>query len=358
LIRLIQEVLAVKRSKIVRIISLAIGFTLVLASVCLGQTMSDEQPAVLQPTVNSGINIVVNGESLAGSVAPIIEQGRILAPVRSLAEQLGAQVEWRAAENKVRIDKDKDRIELTINETSAVINGEKINMEVPARVIENRTFVPLRFISEALHARVTWMPQERTALVELNPANKPVDANIKINNYTCSPKQLTVTGTARVWEAYVAYEITDKNDKVLFNGFTIASSGAPEWGDFSFSVEGDLSEAHILRVFTESAKDGSRIDVVEYFLKPFGTARILAKEPGSILVEGILNGYSNQLTRFYFAISPETIITDANNNQLPESQLQPGDEVQIWIAYPDLVLESWPAQAGAGKIIRISNDID
>ena len=73
---------------------------------------------------------------------PIIEQGRILAPVRSLAEQLGAQVEWRAAENKVRIDKDKDRIELTINETSAVINGEKINMEVPARVIETRTFVP------------------------------------------------------------------------------------------------------------------------------------------------------------------------------------------------------------------------
>ena len=105
--------------------------------------MSDEQPAVLQPTVNSGINIVVNGESLAGSVAPIIEQGRILAPVRSLAEQLGAQVEWRAAENKVRIDKDKDRIELTINETSAVINGEKINMEVPAGSLKTALLYPL-----------------------------------------------------------------------------------------------------------------------------------------------------------------------------------------------------------------------
>jgi len=320
--------------------------------------MSDEQPAGLQPLVNSSINIVVNGETLAGSVAPIIDQGRILVPARSLAEQLGAQVEWLAAENKVFINKDTDSIELTINETKAVINGERINMEVPARIIDNRTYVPLRFISEALHAQVTWMPQERTVLVEFNPANKPADANIKINNYTCSPQQLTVTGTARVWEAYVAYEITDKNDKVLFNGSTIASSGAPEWGDFSFSVEGDLSEAQILRVFTESAKDGSRIDVVEYFLKPFGTARILAKEPGSILVEGILDGYSDQPTRFYFAIGPETIITDANNTRLPESQLQPGDELQIWISYPGLVLESWPAQAGAGKIVKITNDID
>ncbi len=345
-----------KRSKMVRIIVLAIGFTLLLASVTVGET--GEHPPVLQPLVSSGINIVVNGEALAGSVPPIIEQDRILIPVRSLAEQLGAHVEWLAAENKVMINKDQDSLELTINEPSAEINGEKINMEVPARIIKNRTYVPLRFISEALHAQVTWMPQERTALVEFDPANKPGDANIKINNHICSPKQLTVTGTARVWEANVLYEVTDKNDKVLFNGFTTASIGAPDWGDFSFSIEGDLSEAYILRVFTESAKDGSRMDMVEYFLKPFGTAQILSKEPGSILVEGVLGGYSDQPTRFYFAISPETIITDANNIQLSESQLQPGDELQIWISYPGVVLESWPAQAGAGKIVRTNKDID
>ena len=208
--------------------------------------------------------------------------------------------------------------------------------------------------------------EEVEKILESNPLRafepgssiKPVEANIRINNFSCSHQQLTVTGTARVWEANVLYEVTDKNDKVLSNGFTTASIGAPEWGEFSFSIEGDLSEAHVLRVFAESAKDGSRMDTVEYFLKPFGRAEILAKEPGSILVEGVLDGYSDQPTRFYFAISPETIITDANNIQLSESQLQPGDELQIWVSYPGLVLESWPAQAGAGKIVRITDDID
>lgn len=343
------------RLKLNKIITLALCFTLAITSVSLGNVMPDRQMPTSQPVGNPGVTIVVNGEEMKCPVSPTIEQDRILVPIRSLAEQLGAQIDWLGTQNRVIINSNKKNIELTIGATSAYVNGEMVDLEVPAQINENYTFVPLRFISEALQAEVTWLPAERKVLIELEPEAKPVESNIKINDFTYSPEELTVTGTARVWEANVLYEVTDKNDNILYDGFTTASIGAPQWGDFSISIDGNLSEAYILRFFSESAKDGSRMDIVEYFLKPFGTAKIMSRESDSILVEGVLDGYSNQPVQFYFSITPETIITDTNHNQITESDLKPGDELQIWISYPGLVLESWPAQAGAGKIVKISN---
>ncbi|NLG32423.1 MAG: hypothetical protein GX550_02785 [Syntrophomonadaceae bacterium] len=345
-----------QRSKVIKTIILALCFTLALTCATGGKMLS--KPPVPQPVARPDITIVVNGQETEYPVPPVIEQDRILVPVRDLAEQLGAKVEWLETQNRVVINNVKDRVEITIGEKSAYINGQKADMDVPARIIENRTFVPLRFISETLAAEVTWLPEERTVLIEFESPVKPVGGNIRLNNFIYSSGQLVVTGVARVWEANVLYEVTDQDGEVLFNGFTTASIGAPEWGDFTFSVDGDLSEAHVLRVFSESAKDGSKMDVVEYFLKPFGTAKVLAQEPGSILVEGILDGYSQQPVQFYFALSPETIITDDNNNQLEETDLKPGDQLQIWISYPGLVLESWPARAKAGKIIKLSENLE
>jgi hypothetical protein len=332
-----------------RIITLVLCFTLVMSGFSLAQEQSDKQQTVLQPSANPVVTIIVDGEELKFPVSPVIEQDRILVPIRSLAEQLGAKVDWQASENKVIVN---NNIELTIGEKIAYVDGEKAELEVPARINENYTFVPLRFISESLHAEVTWLPAERKVLIESDEENKPVEANIRINDFIYSPEKLTVTGTARVWEANVLYEVTDKNDKVLFDGFTTASVGAPLWGDFSISIDGDLGEAYVVRIFTESAKDGSRMDIVEYFLEPFGTGKILSQETNSILVEGVFGGYTDQPVQFYFAITPETIITDANHHRISESELKPGDELEIWISYPGLVLESWPAQAGAGKIVK------
>lgn len=332
-----------------RIITLALCFTLAMSGFSLAKEQFNKKQPVLQPAANPVVTIIVDGEELKFPVSPIIEQDRILVPIRSLAEKLGAKVDWQASQNKVIIN---NNIELTIGEKIAYVNGEKVELEVAARINENYAFVPLRFLSESLYAEVTWLPTERKVLIETDEGNNPIKANIKLNDFIYSPEKLTVTGTARVWEANVLYEVTDKNDKVLFDGFTTASAGAPLWGDFSISIDGDLGEAYVVRIFTESAEDGSRMDILEYFLKPFGTGKILSQETNSILVEGVFSGYTDQPVQFYFAITPETIITDANHHQISESELNPGDELEIWISYPGLVLESWPAQAGASKIVK------
>ncbi|MGS0764609.1 stalk domain-containing protein [Syntrophomonas curvata] len=344
-----------KKIKPVKILILALCLTFALAGATLGALPTDRpSPEQAQAAGGSDLTILVNGEKIEYDVAPVIEKDRTMVPLRALAESLGAEVEWLEQQNQVIVSKNDCHIKLTIGEPEAYVNGQKAELEAPARIIGNRTLVPLRFIGESLNAEVNWLPAERKISVEIDRSVEPGAANIKINNFIWSPQRLTVAGKARVWEATLNYEVIDNNNRVLFDGFATASAGAPQWGDFTFSVDADLSEAEAIRVFTTSPKDGSRMDTVEYFLKPFGTATIISSDPGSILAEGILGGYSNQPGKFYFAVTPATIITDAKNKLLAESDLKAGDELQIWISYPGIVLESWPAQAGAGKIVRIT----
>lgn len=73
----------------------------------------------------------------------------------------------------------------------------------------------------------------------------------------------TVRGEARVFEANVQWEIEDGHD-ILGRGFVTAAKGAPEWGQFEIKAQykNPSSPNGMIILFTESAKDGSRQDIV------------------------------------------------------------------------------------------------
>jgi hypothetical protein len=73
--------------------------------------------------------------------------------------------------------------------------------------------------------------------------------------------RIVVRGLARVYEATILYEFEDGH-YILDEGFTTASEGAPEWGEFEIIIELDDATDYSGRVilFEESAKDGSRIN--------------------------------------------------------------------------------------------------
>lgn len=73
---------------------------------------------------------------------------------------------------------------------------------------------------------------------------------------------VTVSGIANTFEANVRYEVLGADGAVVDDGFTTASAGTGTWGDFSFRTDGP-SGAATIRVFQESAEDGSRTDVYE-----------------------------------------------------------------------------------------------
>lgn len=87
---------------------------------------------------------------------PIIENSRTLVPMRAIFEALGAEIEWDDANKTVTGTKDGITVSLKIGDNRAYINGKKIELDVPAKIKNSRTIVPLRFIAESFNTDVTW----------------------------------------------------------------------------------------------------------------------------------------------------------------------------------------------------------
>lgn len=107
------------------------------------------------------ISLWIDGTQINADNLPVIENGRSLAPVRVISQYLGAEVNWDGAKRQVNIAFGQDNITLTIDQTRVVKNDVSYNLEVPPRIINGRTYVPLRFVSEVLGCLVQWDGAER-----------------------------------------------------------------------------------------------------------------------------------------------------------------------------------------------------
>jgi len=118
-------------------------------------------------TEQDPISIVVNGQTIDFDVEPYIEEGRTMVPVRFVSEQLGAHVAWDGDEQKVTINLEDTTIVLEIGKETVWINDQEHEgiLDVPAEIVEDRTMVPLRFVSEALGEAVKWEGETRTVFV-------------------------------------------------------------------------------------------------------------------------------------------------------------------------------------------------
>ena len=112
-------------------------------------------------------NVIVTygDKALAFETPPVIENGRTLVPMRFLFEQMGAEVSWDEATQTATVKKQDDIISFSIDNASAEVNNELKTMEVPARLIDGKTMIPMRFLSEALGYTVEWDEATRTASV-------------------------------------------------------------------------------------------------------------------------------------------------------------------------------------------------
>lgn len=90
---------------------------------------------------------------------------RVQVPVRFVSEALGAKVGWNAATKTVTVDLDSNRVVLVLGSKKYTVNGVEKQMDTAAERVGGRTFVPLRFISEGLGASVKWDSAVRTVYI-------------------------------------------------------------------------------------------------------------------------------------------------------------------------------------------------
>jgi len=128
---------------------------LVLISLFL-QMFSFGAAAAVNPNNTDSIKVVLDGQTLSFEVPPVNENGRVMVPMRAIFEALGSEVYWCETTRSIHATKGDITIRLTLDQTDATVNGETVTLQAPAKLINSRTFFPLRFVAEALSCEVYW----------------------------------------------------------------------------------------------------------------------------------------------------------------------------------------------------------
>jgi hypothetical protein len=111
------------------------------------------------------ISIIVNGEKVQLDQPPIIEDGRTLVPFRAVLEKMGASVDWDNNTQTVTCVLADKEVSLVINSDKMQTNQGEITLDVPAKIVNSRTMVPIRAISEGLGAEVDWNEGDRSVII-------------------------------------------------------------------------------------------------------------------------------------------------------------------------------------------------
>jgi len=119
-------------------------------------------------------NFTVNGETRTLDSPPVIKNNRTLLPIRAVVEALGGTVGWDATERKVTITLSSTTIELWIGKSTAKVNGintpiDATNPKVVPEIINGRTMLPLRFVTENLGCTVDWDGTTQTITITYQP---------------------------------------------------------------------------------------------------------------------------------------------------------------------------------------------
>ena len=110
-------------------------------------------------------NATVFGKQVTNDVPPIIANSRTMLPIRFVAEALGAKVGWDNDNREVTIIREDIEIRIQIGANSATVNGETISLDSPAFIQNSRTYLPLRFVASHLGAQVDWDGTTRTVTI-------------------------------------------------------------------------------------------------------------------------------------------------------------------------------------------------
>jgi N-acetylmuramoyl-L-alanine amidase len=117
------------------------------------------------------VKIKLNGEPISFPAALIAENNRILVPARTLYETLGAEVEWHAGTQTGKVTWGNTKLNVPIGSVSPTVNGSVWTIDAPARIFQQRMYIPVRFAAEALGGTAAWDPNSSTVYLTFPPAD-------------------------------------------------------------------------------------------------------------------------------------------------------------------------------------------
>lgn len=124
------------------------------------------------------ITIYVNEQILQCEIAPYIQNGRTMVPMRKIFEALDAKVDWEGTTQTITATKGDIEIILQINNPTMKNNGVDEILDVPPVIVNSSTFVPIRAVSQSLKAEVEWLGHNQCVYINSPKLFKQASENI------------------------------------------------------------------------------------------------------------------------------------------------------------------------------------
>jgi hypothetical protein len=114
----------------------------------------------------------VGDETVELEVPPVIIGGFTFVPLRFVGEALGAKVEWNGDLQVIFLSRGTSQVQLSIGSRIAIVDGQIVELKdvPPPIIVKGRTLVPVRFISEAFGAQVSWNAATQTVTIAADTA--------------------------------------------------------------------------------------------------------------------------------------------------------------------------------------------
>lgn len=167
--------LKIKSKALSMTLCLIIGI-LIIGNIALSYAATEDENVNVLMTLDSEW-AMINSEPFKLEQAPIIIGGRTMVPLRFITEALGLVITWEAETRSVLVEKEEVLIRLFIDSHKAEVGGKTIEVEVPPTILNGRTLVPVRFVSEVLGYAVGW--EARTSEVTITGSKTSIDVAIK-----------------------------------------------------------------------------------------------------------------------------------------------------------------------------------
>lgn len=175
------------------------------------------------PSSAQEVTVKIDEEKLLCTTPARIENGSTMVPMRAIFEALGMSVEWNNDEKSVTATKEGKVIKLVIGEKALQVNGQEVELNVAPFIENGSTMVPVRAVSESVDAKVEWKGDKYT--VEITTAEYEENKDKwKDNTGEINVGDMTATGSGVKVDGNVVYiteggdfSIKGENDNVMIH---------------------------------------------------------------------------------------------------------------------------------------------
>lgn len=135
------------------------------------------------PPKNTDIRVNLDANRVPFDAPPFISNGTTLVQFRPVFDRLGLQISWDEQTRTITGVKEGVQVQLQIDNPIAIVNGRSVTLPVAPVIVDGNTFVPVRFISESVEAKVEWSEKYRTVSIHTKRQFESKDGKFHFTAY-------------------------------------------------------------------------------------------------------------------------------------------------------------------------------